>query len=265
MSSSLSSLEEEEEIDEFQSSEPSPSPSNAGDHINNAESRSHSPDSPTGDSSTPTSSDSDGGELPRTKATSVTRTHTQPTNTDNTMSQRKDPIHGLTDDDLHVSDKSVEAFREDAQPKDSPSTRPQRCLQDEIASDRKDDFEEMSLLGKAAARQKADHTSPDEHDGNHPEPHSHQDPAQTPPRVQDGVVKDEKRDLPSREPQPTEHGSNKSNTVEDGGEHTLVAKVEPRVQATWVYEAFSGSKENRKVRGLNYHIPPHSVELTVGH
>ena len=226
-SSDTSSLSDEEEIDQSQSSEHSSSPSASEDHSDNPESRSHSPIEA---ASTSTSSDSDEGEASDMKATSQAPAHTQPAKMDGTMSQRKDSTQGLPGDDLHVSKKAVAAIRKEVQPKDSASTSPPMFVRDRIESDRKDEFERTSSLGRAAARQKIEHTPIDQ--------------------AQSRVTREEKTGESSK--QPPKMAAHESHTLGNGGEQTAVEQryvcLRPSVQA------YSACKADKKASELPH--PP---------
>jgi hypothetical protein len=246
--SSLSSLEEEEELDQSQSSEPSSSPSTSVGNSNDQESRSRSPNSAVEAPSTLISSDPDDGEAPDTKVTAQTQAHAQHTKMEDNISQRKDSTQRLQGDDLRVSEKPVEAIREGLGTKDSPLTLPPTSTQDHIESDRKEEFEKNSSLGRAAARQKAEHTSLDGRSEECSESRFDRESTPGPMHTHDGVAKDDKTDLTGKGPKPTEHKSKIEGNV---GEHAPAEpkiKVEPRVQSSWVKEAFSACKENKKVR-----------------
>jgi hypothetical protein len=112
-SDTLSSLSDEEEIDQSQSTEYSSSPSTSEDQSDILKSRSHSPNLPIEAPFASTSSYFDEGEAPDTKATTQTQSHTQPAKMEDTTSQRNDSTQGLLGDDLRVPNKAAAVIREE--------------------------------------------------------------------------------------------------------------------------------------------------------
>lgn len=170
----------------------------------------------------------DEGEAPDTKATTQTPTHTQPAKMENTTSQRKDSTQGFPGDDLRVPNKAAAVIREEVRPNDSPSTPPRMSARDRIESDRKDEFEKTSSLGRAAARQKNEHTPID--------------------KAQSRVTREEKMGESSK--QPPKMTARESHTLGNGGEQTAIEQrhvcLRPSIQA------YSACKADKKVS-----LPPH--------
>jgi hypothetical protein len=148
---------------------------------------------------------------------------------EDTTSQRKDSTQGLLGDDLRVPNKAAAVIREQVRPNDSPSTPPQMSVRDRIESDRKDEFERTSSLGRAAARQKIEHTSID--------------------RAQSRVTREEKMRESSK--QPPKMTAHESHTLGNSGDQTAAEQrhvcLRPSIQA------YSACKADKKVSVL-----PHS-------
>ena len=108
-----SSLSEEEDAGQSQSSDNSQSPSDSGDQSENQASQFHSPDPQI---EGPSTSTSEGGEPPEMKTTVKNKAPAQPTQIEGTMSQRKDLVQGLPNVSLRVSKKVDDV---EVQPKDS--------------------------------------------------------------------------------------------------------------------------------------------------
>jgi hypothetical protein len=206
------------------------SPSTSEDQSHNLKSRSHSSNLPVEAPFASTSLYFDEGEAPDTKVTTQTQAHTQPAKMEDTTSQRKDSTQGLPGDDLRVPNKAVAVVREEARPNDSPSTPPQTSVRDRIESDRKDEFERTSSLGRAAARWKIEHTPIDQ--------------------AQSRVTGEEKMGESSK--QPPKMTAHESHKLGNGGEQTAVEQRHVCLRPSM--QAYSACKADEKVSLL----PPHS-------
>lgn len=233
-----SSLSEEEDAGQPQSSDNSSSPSNSGDQSDSQDSQSHSPDPQI---EAPPTSSSEDGELPEMKTTVKNQAPTQPTQMEGTMSQRKDLVQGLPNVDLRVSKKVIDV---EVQPKDSSSALPQSPIEDCIGSDRKEDFDRSSSSGRAAARHKAEDVTLGGRDGS--EAHVH------PEAAQGSVINDDTADLASEGMEQTKFEPNISGYSSERTEIEERMEPAPRVQASWLNEAFSACKANKKARGLSF-------------
>lgn len=233
-----SSLSEEEDAGQSQSSDNSSSPSNSVDQSDSQASQSHSPDPQI---EAPSISTSEDGEPPEMKTTVKNQTPAQPTQIEGTMPQRKDLVQGLPNVDLRVSKKVDDV---EVKPKDSSAALPQSPIEDCIGSDRKEDFDRSSSSGRAAARRKAEDGTLDGRDGS--EAHVH------PEAAQGSVITNDKADLTSEGMEQTKLEPNISGYSSERTQIEEETKPAPRVQASWLNEAFSACKANKKVRGLSF-------------
>lgn len=173
-------------------------------------------------------------EEPATEAASLPTARTQHKITEDPMLLRKDSTHDLLDDDLCESGKD-NVFKQERSQDDSPSNVQPACNHDRIESDRKEEFEETSSRGRAAARQKAEKSSSNDNQAT---------------QAQSRVREDEK----TEEHEGPESTKRESDSPATGGEQTVLKQrftiVTPRIQAPWVDEAYSACKANKKVRQL---------------
>jgi hypothetical protein len=158
------------------------------------------------------------GKVLDPEATTQTPTHKQPTRIEDTMLPLYDSV-----------------FAEKLSHQDLPPSFVWNHKEVSVASDRKVEFEETTSRGRAAARQRLEYVV------------NHESQAtQAQPTVIDLTT------LLEPEPIKHEHIKQEHNNSEEDGTQTVVEQrfiiVTPRTQASWVSEAHTACKANKKVR-----------------
>ena len=168
-----------------------------------------------------TSTDPGDGEAPKPEAAIQTPTRKHPTRIEHAML----PLYDLYDP----------VFAEKLSHHDLPPSFVWNHKEVSVASDRKVEFEETTSRGRAAARQRLEYVV------------NHESQAtQAQPTVIDLTT------LLEPEPIKHEHIKQEHNNSEEDGTQTVVEQrfiiVTPRTQASWVSEAYTACKANKKVR-----------------